>query len=109
MDVLGGLSSQRDLAAINAEDTRVSTWRAASCDNCMAGNKTEFHQAVRNILRKVDVIQQSGFVLRQIGKAQATPVAAFSIETQLHLKYTFSIVPQPCVRQFQRNRGGRLV
>lgn len=93
MDALGRLATKRNLAAVDAKNSRVTTWRASSCDNSMAWDETEFHKPVRDVLGEVYVIQKSGFVFRQVGKTKSLALVAFSFETQLHLKYTFSIVP----------------
>ncbi len=57
---------QRDLAAVDAEHTRVAARRAARSAHGVPRKKSQLHQPVGQVTRQVDSIQQTFLVFEEI-------------------------------------------
>jgi hypothetical protein len=66
----GRLMPKRDFGSIHAKHTGTSAWRSPSRDHFISRQKAKFHQTARDVLRKVQAIEDAPLSHGEIGKRQ---------------------------------------
>ena len=91
-----GLSAQRELGAIDAENTRITARRAARSGHLQSWYEAQFHQTMRNIGRQVQRVQHGPLALGQLQQAAAAilfrlALALPVIDTQLQHNFRITL------------------
>ncbi len=64
--------AERDFRAINAVDARFAAGRRAGWNDDVARKKAEFHQAARDVFRKIQAIEHASFSLAELCECTRT-------------------------------------
>jgi hypothetical protein len=77
----GSLAPESDFRTINAEYARVTSRRAVCRRDSNAGQETQFHQSPRDVLRKIDCVQERFLAFAKFDQCRG-PSRGF-LETEL--------------------------
>jgi hypothetical protein len=90
LQIDSGFAAESDLGSIDTEHLGIASGSAACGGNSAAGKKAHFHEAPRDIIRKIQVFQNSMFPFSKLDKGGWRTVIAvpagfmIAFENELH-------------------------
>jgi tetratricopeptide (TPR) repeat protein len=88
-----GFTAERDLGAVDAEDTGIASGGRAGRGDGLARDETEFHQTAGEILRQIETLHQRLLILAEVSQGSVARLTVSVFETDLHNGSKSSIRP----------------